>query len=52
MPFAYAARRFDRLHRGLGVVSGLLSLAFGAFLVYEIGFVHGLFTGHPQWTPG
>lgn len=51
MPFAYAARRFDRLHRGLGVVSGLLSLAFGVFLVYEIGFVHGLFTSHPQWTP-
>ncbi len=51
MPFAYAARRFDRLHRGLAVVSGLLSLAFGVFLVYEIGFVHGLFTSHPQWTP-
>ncbi|MGK3961161.1 high-affinity nickel-transport family protein [Sorangium sp. So ce118] len=51
MPFAYAARRFDRLHRGLGVVSGVLSLAFGFFLVYEIGFVHGLFTSHPQWTP-
>lgn len=51
MPFAYAARRFDRLHRSLGVVSGLLSLAFGVFLVYKIGFVHGLFTSHPQWTP-
>jgi high-affinity nickel-transport protein len=51
MPFAYAARRFGRLHRALGVVSGLLSLAFGVFLVYEIGFVHGLFTSHPQWTP-
>lgn len=51
LPFAYAARRFDRLHRGLGVVSGVLSLAFGVFLVYEIGFVHGLFTSHPQWTP-
>jgi high-affinity nickel permease len=51
MPFAYAARRFDRLHRWLGVASGLLSLAFGIFLVYEIGFVHGLFTSHPQWTP-
>jgi high-affinity nickel-transport protein len=51
MPFAYAARRFGRLHRGLVVASGVLSLAFGLFLVYDIGFVHGLFTSHPQWTP-
>jgi high-affinity nickel permease len=52
MSFSYAARRFDRLHGGIGVVSGFLSLAFGAFLVYDIGFVQGLFTSHPQWTPG
>jgi ABC-type nickel/cobalt efflux system permease component RcnA len=41
-------RRFS--HR-LGLVSGLLSLAFGILLVYQIGFVGGLFTGHPHWTP-
>jgi high-affinity nickel-transport protein len=52
MSFSYAARRFDRLHGGIGAVSAVLSLAFGAFLVYDIGFVHGLFTSHPQWTPG
>jgi high-affinity nickel-transport protein len=51
MPFAFAARRFERLHRGLGVLSGVLSVSFGLFLVYEIGFVHGLFTSHPHWTP-
>ena len=51
MPFAYAARRFDRLHRGFVVASGVLSLAFGLFLVYQIGFTQGLFTSHPQWTP-
>ena len=51
VPFAYAARRFERLHRGLGVASGFLSLAFGVFLVYQIGFVHGLFTERPQWVP-
>lgn len=50
MPFVFAARRFERLHRGLGLLSGALSLAFGLFLVYELGFVHGLFTSHPQWT--
>jgi high-affinity nickel-transport protein len=51
MPFAYAARRFRRLHRRLGFMAGVLSVSFGVFLVYEIGFVHGLFTDHPQWTP-
>jgi high-affinity nickel-transport protein len=52
MPVAYAARRFERLHRGLGLASGVLSVVFGLFLVYQIGFVDGLFTGHPRWTPG
>jgi high-affinity nickel-transport protein len=51
MPLTYAARRFDRLHRGLGVASCLLSVAFGVFLAYRIGFVHSLFTGHPVWAP-
>jgi high-affinity nickel-transport protein len=51
MSFAYTARRFERLHHGLDVAAGLLSAGFGAFLVYEIGFVHGLFAGHPEWTP-
>jgi hypothetical protein len=51
LPFAYADKRFSRLNRGLRVVSGLISVAFGLFLIYEIGFVNGLFTSHPQWTP-
>lgn len=51
LPVAAAARRFERLHRILGLVTGVASVAFGALLVYEIGFVHGLFSGHPQWTP-
>jgi high-affinity nickel permease len=51
LPFAYANKRFSRLNRGLRIASGLISVAFGLFLVYEIGFVNGLFTGHPQWTP-
>jgi high-affinity nickel permease len=51
LPFAYADNRFARLNHGLRVASGLISVAFGLFLVYEIGFVNGLFTSHPQWTP-
>src|SRR5271167_540864 len=51
LPFAYADQRFSRLNRGLRIASGLISVAFGLFLVYQIGFVNGLFTSHPQWTP-
>jgi high-affinity nickel permease len=51
LPFAYADQRFLRLNRGLRIASGLISVAFGLFLVYQIGFVNGLFTSHPQWTP-
>ena len=51
LPFAYAARRWKRLHHGLGLAAGLISFGFGAFLVYQIGIVDGLFTDHPHWTP-
>jgi high-affinity nickel permease len=51
LPFAYAGNRFARLNQGLRVASGLISVAFGLFLVYELGFVNGLFTSHPHWTP-
>jgi high-affinity nickel-transport protein len=50
-PMAYASRRLTYVERHLRVASGLLSLGFGLFLVYQIGFVHGLFTGHAVWTP-
>jgi high-affinity nickel permease len=51
LPFAYAGNRFARLNHGLRVASGLISVAFGLFLVYELGFVNGLFTNHPHWIP-
>jgi hypothetical protein len=28
-----------------------VSICFGLFLVYHLGFVDGLFTGHAHWTP-
>lgn len=37
--------------RRLSMASGLLSLAFGLLLVYQICFVNGLLTSHPRWTP-
>lgn len=51
LPLAYAGDRFSVLSRYLGVASGMASLCFGSFLVYQLGFVGGLFTSHPQWTP-
>lgn len=51
VPYAYTGRRFVRLNSGLAAASGLLSLGFGLFIAYRIGFVDGLFTSHPHWTP-
>jgi high-affinity nickel-transport protein len=50
-PFTYTATRLARFNRYLGLASGLLSLGFGLFLVYQIGFVEGLFTSQPRWIP-
>ncbi|MDB6022657.1 MAG: hypothetical protein JWQ04_2514 [Pedosphaera sp.] len=44
LPFTYAATRSRSFHRHLGFAAGFLSVAFGLFLVYQIGFVQGLFT--------
>lgn len=46
-----AAARSQPIAAKLGMASGLLSLVFGCFVVYQIGFVNGLFTAHPIWTP-
>jgi len=49
--FTFFGRKHANFSVRLGLVSGLLSLAFGLLLVYQIGFGSGLFGGHPQWTP-
>ncbi len=51
LPFSFAGYRFAWLNRGLIVGSGVLSLAFGALRLLPIGFIDGLFTSHPTWTP-
>ena len=43
LPFAYTASRSVAFNRRLALASGLLSVGFGLFLVYQIGFVQGLF---------
>jgi high-affinity nickel-transport protein len=50
-PFVYTARRFSNWNRHIGWVTGLVSVALGLFLVYQIGFVNGLFGATPRWEP-
>jgi ABC-type nickel/cobalt efflux system permease component RcnA len=49
--FRFFGRKNERFSHWLGLASGLVSLAFGILLAYQIGFANGLFSGHPQWTP-
>jgi len=51
MPFTSSQSRFSRLNRSLGMASGVISLCFGLFIVYQMGFVNGLFTQNPNWVP-
>lgn len=51
VPFSLSGNRFQRLNRNLTFASGLLSVAFGTFIVYHMGFVNGLFTRNPIWKP-
>jgi sulfite exporter TauE/SafE len=51
VPFAFSSQRFARFNHGLRIASGLVSVGFGLFLVYEIGIVNGLFLGDPHWNP-
>jgi sulfite exporter TauE/SafE len=50
-PSLLAVRRFHGLNQTLRIASGVASVGFGLFLVHRIGFVEGLFTAAPAWTP-
>ena len=51
LPFFLSSKRSIEVNRWLTIISGILSLAFGLLLAYEIGIVGGLFTGDFQWEP-
>jgi ABC-type nickel/cobalt efflux system permease component RcnA len=51
-PFAFTSSNLPRLNFRLRAAAGLISFAFGLFLIYEIGFADGgLFTDAPNWQP-
>ena len=47
----YAGGRFRRFNRKLAMASGLISVAFGIFLSYQICVTQALFSAHPHWSP-
>jgi len=49
--FLFVGRNRAGFSRKLSLASGLISVAFGLFVAYEICFVQGLLSGHPLWTP-
>jgi hypothetical protein len=51
MPLVYLAKKFFKINEYLIAASGLASMAFGLFLVYQIGIVASLFTAHVHWIP-
>jgi hypothetical protein len=51
VPFTFAGSRLAWLNQGLVTATGVVSLIFGLIVAYRIGFVDGLFTSHPSWTP-
>jgi sulfite exporter TauE/SafE len=51
VPMVYTGKKFFNINRQLAVISGFVSMAFGVFLVYHIGFVDGLFTSQAHWIP-
>ena len=50
-PVAFFADRFRWSGAGLRVATGLLSVAFGVWVMVEAGFLGGLFGAVPRFTP-
>lgn len=50
LPYIYS-KNIRFLNRGLGITTAVFSIGFGLFMMYELGFVNGLFTSTPVWTP-
>ena len=49
--FRFVGNRFEAFGRKLALVSGLISVAFGLVVAYQICVVQGLFSSNPHWTP-
>ena len=50
-PISLLSRRFENAEQLMARATGVLSVAFGLFLMYRIGIVDGLFFGATTWLP-
>lgn len=50
-PLVLAGRRWSGSGQRMRVFTGVLSLAFGVWLIYQIGWLDGLFRAVPHWDP-
>ena len=51
LPFMLSRARSAQINRWLTIGSGVLSLALGLLLAYEVSIIGGLFTGDFNWEP-
>lgn len=51
VPISALTQRFPHSERLLARLAGVMSIAFGLFLAYEIGINNGLVVGTPTWDP-
>ncbi len=49
--FRLVGHRFQDFGRRLALISGVISVAFGLVVAYQICVVQGMFSSSPQWTP-
>lgn len=52
LPLSALTARFPASSRAVRLATGALSLAFGAWLAWQIGWHDGLFAAVPRWTAG
>jgi ABC-type nickel/cobalt efflux system permease component RcnA len=49
--FRFVGHRFQDFGRRLALISGVISVAFGVAIAYQICVLQGIFGSSPQWTP-
>ncbi len=50
-PVALLAERYEWTGQALRVITGVLSVAFGLWVMYETAMINGLFSANPRWDP-
>lgn len=50
LPYVYS-QKIKSTNKILGTGTSILSIAFGLFIMYQVGFQDGLFSTNPSWIP-